>query len=259
MVKVQRLFAKTNLKVPVCRTYRTITQKCLQLELPTENSVYSQENRNRAGNYAHLTSENGKLAALTSGRPAFQQHTEHAEGNDTTPRLAHSESPERRVYKPQLRQKRKRSRSPAEPRRLRAATRISASLLRRLSAFFRSVSDQDPKAAKLAVLIPGPGMLVNVRNAPRVVIPPPSETPPVSACKPLCAIFLRKPSVYPLSLVKANVGRLWEKLKNAMKSGLGRSCSGNFLAIFAGTLLDEKPNFLSRIFGRGRPFDFSTR
>ena len=82
---------------------------------------------------------------------------------------------------------------------------------------------------------------------------------PVSPCVPLCAIFLRKPSVYPLSGVKANVGHLCEKLKNAMKSGLGRSCSGNFLAIFAGTLLDEKPNFLSRIFGRGRPFDFSTR
>ena len=131
-----------------------------------------------------------------------------------------------------------------------AATRISASLLRRLSAFFRSVSDQDPKAAKLAVLIPGPGMLVNVRNAPRVVIPPPSETPPVSACKPLCAIFLRKPSVYPLSLVKANVGRLWEKLKNAMKSGLEQSCDGNFLTIFTGTVLDEKPNYLSRIFGQ---------
>ena len=95
-------------------------------------------------------------------------------------------------------------------------------------------------------------------NAPRVVIPPPIRNARVSACEPLCAIFLRKPSVYPLSLVKANVGRLWEKLKNAMKSGLGRSCSGNFLAIFAGTLLDEKPNFLSRIFGRGRPFDFST-
>ena len=63
--------------------------------------------------------------------------------------------------------------------------------------------------------------------------------------------------MYPLSPVKANVGRLCERLKNAMKSGLGRSCSGNFLAIFAGTLLDEKPNFLSRIFGRGRPFDFS--
>ena len=102
-----------------------------------------------------------------------------------------------------------------------AATRISASLLRRLSAFFRSVSDQDPKAAKLAVLIPGPGMLVNVRNALRVVIPPPSETPPVSACKPLCAIFLGKPSVYPLSPVKANVGHLCEKLKSRMKNGWG--------------------------------------
>ena len=99
-----------------------------------------------------------------------------------------------------------------------AATRISASLLRRLSAFFRSVSDQAPKAAKLAVLIPGPGMLVNVRNALRVVIPPPSETPPVSACKPLCAIFLGKPSVYPLSPVKANVGHLCEKLKSRMKT-----------------------------------------
>ena len=44
---------------------------------------------------------------------------------------------------------------------------------------------------------------------------------PVSACEPLCAIFLRKPGVYPLSLVKANMGRLCEKLKDAMKSGWG--------------------------------------
>ena len=81
------------------------------------------------------------------------------------------------------------SRSPAGPRRLGTATRISASLSRRLSAFFGSAPGQGPKAAKYVVLIPGPGMLVNVRNAPRVVIPPPSETPPVSACEPLCAIL----------------------------------------------------------------------
>ena len=31
---------------------------------------------------------------------------------------------------------------------------------------------------------------------------------PVSACKPLCAILLRKPGVYPLSPAKANVGHL---------------------------------------------------
>ena len=129
------------------------------------------------------------------------------------------------------------SRSPAGPRRLGTATRISASLFRRLSAFFRSVSDQDPKAAKLAVLIPGPGMLVNVRNAPRVVIPPPSETPRVSPCEPLCAIFLREPSVCPLLLVKANVGRLCEKSKNALKSGLEQRCNSNFLAIFVEVIL----------------------
>ena len=150
------------------------------------------------------------------------------------------------------------SRSPAGPRRLRDSDTHKRIAVPRLSAFFGSTPDQAPKAAKLAVLIPGPGMFVNVRNGPRVVIPPPSETPPVSACKPLCAILLRKPSVYPLSPVKANVGRLCERLKNAMKSGLGRSCSGNFLAIVAGTILSEKLNLTGGFFEWRRPFDFST-
>ena len=69
---------------------------------------------------------------------------------------------------------------------------------------------------------------------------------PVSACKPLCAIFLRKPRVYPLSSVKANVGHLSEKLKNAMRNGWGQRCDGNFLTIFAGTIWGEKPNFTGR-------------
>ena len=69
---------------------------------------------------------------------------------------------------------------------------------------------------------------------------------PVSACKRLCAIFLRKPSVYPLSGVKANVGHLCEKLKNGMRSGLEQRCDGNFWTIFAGTILGEKPNFTGR-------------
>ena len=46
-------------------------------------------------------------------------------------------------------------RSPAGPRRLGTATRISASLSRRLSAFFGSTHDQATKAAKFAVLNPG--------------------------------------------------------------------------------------------------------
>ena len=47
------------------------------------------------------------------------------------------------------------SRSPAGPRRLGTATRMSASPFRRLSAFSGSTPDQGQKAAKFAVLIPG--------------------------------------------------------------------------------------------------------
>ena len=97
-----------------------------------------------------------------------------------------------------------------------------------------------------------------MRNGPRVEIAPSSETPPVSACGPLCAIFLRKPSVYPFLPMKANVGRLCEKLKSAMRSGLKQRCNGNFLAIFAGVFIGEKPNFTGRFFKWRRPFDFST-
>ena len=59
------------------------------------------------------------------------------------------------MYKSRFRQKQKRSRSPAGPRRLGTATRISASLSRRLFAFFGSTLDRDPKRAKFAVLSPG--------------------------------------------------------------------------------------------------------
>ena len=82
---------------------------------------------------------------------------------------------------------------------------------------------------------------------------------PVSACVPLCAIFLREPSVYPLLPTKAGVGHLCEKLKIGMRSGWGQRCNGNFLAIFAGVFIGEKPNFTGRFFKWRRPFDFSTR
>ena len=35
------------------------------------------------------------------------------------------------------------------------------------------------------------------------------------------------------------------EVENAMKNGLEQRCGGNFLAIFAGTVLGEKPNFSS--------------
>ena len=103
------------------------------------------------------------------------------------------------------------SRSPVGPRRLGTATRISASLFRRLSAFFGNTPDQGPKAAKFAVLTPGHAGFPNrAKRSEGSDTTPPSETPPVSPCEPLCAILLAKASVYPLSSAKANVSRLCE-------------------------------------------------
>ena len=125
------------------------------------------------------------------------------------------------MYKPQFRQKRKRSRSPAGPRRLGTATRISASLSRRLSASFRSASDQDPKAAKYAVLTSGHAGFPKRVERSEGSNSAPIRNAPCFAVWAVCAILLRKPSVYPLSLVKANVGHLCEKLKSRMKNGWG--------------------------------------
>ena len=77
----------------------------------------------------------------------------------------------------------------------------------RLSAFFGSTPDQDPKAAKYAVLPHGhAGFPKHVKQSEGSDTTPVRNTP-VSACKPLCAILLAKASAYPLSSAKANVGR----------------------------------------------------
>ena len=105
-----------------------------------------------------------------------------------------------------------------------------------------------PKSGKVCRSTPWPAFPKRVKQSESSNSTP-SETPPVSPCVPLCAIFLREPSVYPLSPVKADVGRLCEKLKIGMKSGLEQRCGGNFLTIFARKVLSEKPNFLSRFSG----------
>ena len=63
----------------------------------------------------------------------------------------------------------------------------------------------------------------NVRNGPRVMIPPPSEIPVIRRVSP-CVRSFEQSRVYPLSPVKANVGHLCEKLKIGMKDGLRWSC-----------------------------------
>ena len=54
-------------------------------EFTTEFFWQKCQKKYRTGSGTHPTSENGKLAAFASGRPAFQQHAEHAGGGDTTP------------------------------------------------------------------------------------------------------------------------------------------------------------------------------
>ena len=76
------------------------------------------------------------------------------------------------------------------------------------------------KTAKFAILSHGHAGFPNRVKRSEGSDTTPVRKAPVSACKPLCAILLRKPSVYPLSPAKANVGHLLEKLKNAMKDGL---------------------------------------
>ena len=116
------------------------------------------------------------------------------------------------------------SRSPAGPRRLGTATSMNASLSRRLSAFFGSTPDQGPKAAKFAVLTPGRAGFPNrAKRSEGSDTTPPSETPPVSPCEPLCAILLVKARVYPLSPVKTNVSRLCECDLKPLRRGLSHA------------------------------------
>ena len=79
------------------------------------------------------------------------------------------------------------SRSPAGPRRLGTATRISASLFRRLSAFFESTPGQDPKAAKFAVLNPGhAGFLKRAERSEGSDTTPTSNTTCFAVCALVC-------------------------------------------------------------------------
>ena len=80
---------------------------------------------------------------------------------------------------------------------------------RRLSASFPHTPPVH-KTAKYAVLTPGHAGFLNRAKRSEGSDSAPIRNPPVSPCKPLCAILLVKASVYPLSPVKTNVSRLCE-------------------------------------------------
>ena len=124
---------------------------------------------------------------------------------------------------PRRREKTMGSRSPVGPRRLGAATRISASLSRRLSAFFESTSRPRSQSGKVRRSDTRPGDVGERAERSEGSDTTPHPKRPVFRRMCPCVRFFERSRVcvYPLSLVKANVGHLCEKLKSGMKSGWG--------------------------------------
>ena len=92
---------------------------------------------------------------MTSGRPAFQQHTKRTEGSDTT-HASHTQKALSAGHTSRNFDRNGKDHAAQRGRDASGQRRAScASLSRRLSAFFESTPSQDPKAAKFAVLPPG--------------------------------------------------------------------------------------------------------
>ena len=111
-----------------------------------------------------------KFAILSHGHAGFPNRVKRSEGSDTTP-ASHAQKALSAGHTSHNFDRNKKTRSPTGPRRLRnsdAHKRIAVP--QALCVLRERTPGQDPKAAKFAVLTPGPGMFVNVRNAPRVVI-----------------------------------------------------------------------------------------
>jgi len=125
------------------------------------------------------------------------------------------------VKKQQHHQVANRLRSPAGLRCLGTATRISASLFRRLSAFFLSTPGQDPKAAKFAVLNPGHAEFSKrVERSEGSDTTPTQNTPCFGVRAAVCDFSPKAEWCYPLSLVKANVAVCAGGVENRMTDAL---------------------------------------
>ena len=126
------------------------------------------------------------------------------------------------------------SRSPAGPRRLGATTHISASLLRRLSAFFRSTPDQDPKAAKFAVLPPGhAGFPKRAERSEGSDTTPRPKYPCFAVCALVCDLSLKGECV-PTFACESERGPFGGEVENRDEKRLGdKIYGGNFAGFFS--------------------------
>jgi len=124
------------------------------------------------------------------------------------------------------------SRSPAGPRRLGTATRISASLSRRLSAFFESTSNQDPKAAKYAVLSPGhAGFPKRVKQSEGSDTTPIRNAPCFAVCALVCDLY-RKAECVPIFVCESERGPFVGEVKNRDEKRLGTELRWHLRRLF---------------------------
>ena len=96
-----------------------------------------------------------KFAILSHGHAGFPNRVKRSEGSDTTPTSHTRKIMSAGCTNPDFDKSEKDHAAQRGRDAFGTATRISASLSRRLSAFFGSTHNQAPKAAKFAVLIPG--------------------------------------------------------------------------------------------------------
>ena len=133
--------------------------------------------------------KNSRIAALTSGCPAFQKHAKHAEGSDTTPSFACAESPARRVKKQQHHQIVNRAARPsgaATPRNSDAHERIAVP---QALCVLRDSPRPRPKSGKVRRSDTRPGDVCERAERSEGSDSGLVRKAPVSVCKPLCAIF----------------------------------------------------------------------
>ena len=98
-------------------------------------------------------------------------------------------------------------RSPAGPRRLRNSDAHKRIAVPKALCVLREHPRPSLQSGKVCRSDTRPGDVCERAERSEGSDTTPVRNAPVSPCVPLCAIFLRKASVYPLSPVKANVGR----------------------------------------------------
>ena len=124
------------------------------------------------------------------------------------------------------------SRSPAGPRRLGTATRMSASLFRRLSAFFGSTPGQDPKAAKFAVLSPGRAGFPNrAKRSEGSDTTPIRNAPCFAVCALVCDLY-RNAECVPIFVCESERGPFVGEVKNRDEKRLGTELRWHLRRLF---------------------------